>query len=81
MRETDDPGGEIQLALEVLSVTVGGLMLDHADLATSPPQGEGGYAELAATLKLAGADIIILAEAMTVMARRFPAAAAVVKSD
>jgi hypothetical protein len=79
MSKADDPGAEIQLALEVLSVTVGGLMLDHADLASSPPQGEGGYAELAATLKLAGADIVILAEAMTVMARRFPAEAAVLK--
>lgn len=74
MIEAEDAGDEIERALEILSVTVGGLMLEHADLATSPPQGEGGYAELAQTLRLAGADIVVLAEAMAVMARRFPEA-------
>ncbi|MDB5448026.1 MAG: hypothetical protein JWQ97_3343 [Phenylobacterium sp.] len=67
----DDAGDEIAQALEILSVTIGGLFLDHADLATSPPQGDGGYAELAETLRLAGADIVSLAQAMAVMARRF----------
>lgn len=68
----EDAGDEIERALEILSVTIGGLLLDHADLATSPPRGEGGYADLAQALKLAGADIVSLAEAMAVMARRLP---------
>lgn len=77
MIEAEDTGDEVDRALEILSVTVGGLMLEHADLATSPPQGDGGYAELAQILRIAGADIVILAEAMAVMARRFPGAAVI----
>jgi len=70
--EGDHPGDEIAQALEILSVSINGVMSAYIDVAAAPPAGEGGYLGLAQELASAGADIIVLARAMEVLARRFP---------
>ena len=72
MREADDPGDEIERALEILSVSINGVMSAYIDAAATPPKGEDGYLALASELEAAGADIVTLARAMEVLARRFP---------
>lgn len=72
MSGDDDSAGEIAKALEILSVSINGVMSAYIDFAASPPVGEGGYRQLALELSSAGEDIAVLARAMEVLARRFP---------
>lgn len=72
MSGADDPADEIARALEILSVSINGVMSACIDAAAAPPASDGGYRQLAAELSSAGEDIITLARAMEVLARRFP---------
>jgi hypothetical protein len=66
----DDTGDEDRLALEILSVTIGNIAEEAADLAAGPPEPPRTYASLAATFGQAASEISALAAAMAVIARR-----------
>ena len=68
----EDDDREVDRALETVSVMIGLIMEDHADIYAGPPSAEGGYAKLAEKLVSAGSDITILAQAMEVLARWAP---------
>jgi hypothetical protein len=77
----EDDDREVDRALETISVMIGGIMEDHADICASPPSGEGGYVQLAESLASAGSDITILAQAMAVLARWAPRVRTSVSSE
>ena len=64
-----DRDPDLDQALAYLSVAIGGVMLEHADAAVSPPT-DGDYTTLAHRLAQAGRDIVLLSEAMGILVRR-----------
>lgn len=59
---------DLDHTLEVLSVAIGAIMEDVSVVATAPPADRNGYAGLARRLGAAGRDIVVLAQAMEVLA-------------
>lgn len=62
---------DLDHALEVLAVTIGGIMEEESALAASPPVMPGGYPALAKRFGEAAAEIAALARTMTVLCERF----------
>ncbi|THD64446.1 hypothetical protein [Phenylobacterium sp.] len=60
--------GDLDHALEVISVAIAGIMEDESAVAAAPPA--DGYSGLARRLHEAGSDIMALAQAMEILASR-----------
>jgi hypothetical protein len=60
-----------EIALEVLSVRIGSIAEEVADLAAGPPTPPATYVSLAETFQRAGADIAALAGAMAILGGDF----------